>query len=114
MVMACGIQLTACRKEARARQTATAHCGDFCGETLEFLSAMRRAVRSLVGLTRHPGNSFESAVQTEHSGGTIHRVGKTRHLRVAYRLPFFARLLIHPLMERRFESRIFKLLDRAP
>lgn len=78
-----------------------------------FTPAMKGS-RNDADLNSHPSNNFESAVQTLSSRGIVRRVGKTRPLRVAYRLPFPAKLLIPPLMERRFESRSFELFDRAP
>ena len=55
-------------------------------------------------LTSRSSNNFEFTVQTEHGRGIVHRVGKTRHLRVAYRLLFPAKLLIPPFRKQRFES----------
>ena len=77
-------------------------------------TATMKGSRNDSGLASRSSNNFEFAVQTEHGRGIVHRVGKTRHLRVAYRLLFPAKLLIPPVKEWRFESRSFNFLDKAP
>lgn len=77
-------------------------------------TATMKGSRNDSGLTSRSSNNFEFAVQTEHGRGIVQRVGKTRHLRVAYRLLFPAKLLIPPVKELRFESRSFYFLDKAP